>query len=103
KFLSWFLCLFQAEDGIRDRNVTGVQTCALPIYNRMVDRVFSGRHALDMENREVFDRRVEARVVPERAFRHAFTGIDVTLENDLQIGRASCRERLRMSDVASRL
>src|SRR5699024_11403745 len=27
-FLSF---LFQAEDGIRDRNVTGVQTCALPI------------------------------------------------------------------------
>src|SRR5438067_3731272 len=24
---------FQAEDGIRDRNVTGVQTCALPILN----------------------------------------------------------------------
>src|SRR5699024_11557809 len=24
---------FQAEDGIRDRNVTGVQTCALPISN----------------------------------------------------------------------
>src|SRR5699024_7462066 len=24
-------CFFQAEDGIRDRNVTGVQTCALPI------------------------------------------------------------------------
>src|SRR5699024_9620843 len=23
---------FKAEDGIRDRNVTGVQTCALPIY-----------------------------------------------------------------------
>ena len=22
---------FQAEDGIRDRDVTGVQTCALPI------------------------------------------------------------------------
>src|SRR5699024_4755619 len=28
-FLFFF---FQAEDGIRDRNVTGVQTCALPIY-----------------------------------------------------------------------
>src|SRR5699024_5101842 len=29
-----FFCsfVFQAEDGIRDRNVTGVQTCALPIY-----------------------------------------------------------------------
>src|SRR5699024_11350689 len=28
-FFSFFF--FQAEDGIRDRNVTGVQTCALPI------------------------------------------------------------------------
>src|SRR5207249_3325329 len=27
---------FQAEDGIRDRNVTGVQTCALPIYFSIV-------------------------------------------------------------------
>src|SRR5699024_61520 len=27
---------FQAEDGIRDRNVTGVQTCALPISNSFV-------------------------------------------------------------------
>src|SRR5699024_11424602 len=26
---------FQAEDGIRDRNVTGVQTCALPIWLRL--------------------------------------------------------------------
>src|ERR1039457_7172764 len=25
---------FQAEDGIRDYKVTGVQTCALPIYQR---------------------------------------------------------------------
>src|SRR5699024_8670602 len=30
---------FQAEDGIRDRNVTGVQTCALPICP-MVDILF---------------------------------------------------------------
>src|SRR5699024_11281510 len=28
---SFFFFFFQAEDGIRDRNVTGVQTCALPI------------------------------------------------------------------------
>src|SRR5699024_12236787 len=27
---------FQAEDGIRDRNVTGVQTCALPISLRTI-------------------------------------------------------------------
>ena len=30
--LRLFYFFFQAEDGIRDRNVTGVQTCALPIY-----------------------------------------------------------------------
>src|SRR5438067_9224085 len=29
--LFFFFFFFQAEDGIRDRNVTGVQTCALPI------------------------------------------------------------------------
>src|SRR5690606_40838512 len=39
--LSFF---FQAEDGIRDFHVTGVQTCALPIslnmvYNRVHDQV----------------------------------------------------------------
>src|SRR5437773_12368455 len=28
----FFFFFFQAEDGIRDRDVTGVQTCALPIY-----------------------------------------------------------------------
>src|SRR5256886_17334205 len=27
----WFFFFFQAEDGIRDLTVTGVQTCALPI------------------------------------------------------------------------
>src|SRR5699024_12160717 len=27
---------FQAEDGIRDRNVTGVQTCALPILENLL-------------------------------------------------------------------
>src|SRR5207248_7527677 len=28
------LFFFQAEDGIRDRTVTGVQTCALPIFTK---------------------------------------------------------------------
>src|SRR5690625_2119703 len=32
-FETWFgFFFFQAEDGIRDGHVTGVQTCALPIY-----------------------------------------------------------------------
>src|SRR5437667_8076004 len=29
--ISFIFFFFQAEDGIRDRDVTGVQTCALPI------------------------------------------------------------------------
>src|SRR2546430_8667357 len=33
---------FQAEDGIRDLTVTGVQTCALPISHRKVNRVDMG-------------------------------------------------------------
>src|SRR5207248_7781357 len=33
-FVFFFFCFFfQAEDGIRDRTVTGVQTCALPILH----------------------------------------------------------------------
>src|SRR5207237_7852095 len=30
--VSFFIFFFQAEDGIRDSSVTGVQTCALPIF-----------------------------------------------------------------------
>src|SRR5712672_3938714 len=30
--MSFFFFFFQAEDGIRDKLVTGVQTCALPIW-----------------------------------------------------------------------
>src|SRR5437867_9914365 len=33
---------FQAEDGIRDRTVTGVQTCALPISSGAFDIVSHG-------------------------------------------------------------
>src|SRR5437762_1665958 len=36
--LSFF---FQAEDGIRDTSVTGVQTCALPIFSRLAAEVFA--------------------------------------------------------------
>src|SRR5699024_11802219 len=36
--LSFF---FQAEDGIRDRNVTGVQTCALPIFLSVTNQFFN--------------------------------------------------------------
>src|SRR5205823_7776884 len=33
-----FIFFFQAEDGIRDKLVTGVQTCALPILDPSWDR-----------------------------------------------------------------
>src|SRR2546430_12410431 len=35
--LSYCFFFFQAEDGIRDLTVTGVQTCALPISRRLTD------------------------------------------------------------------
>ena len=35
-FYFFFVFFFQAEDGIRDIGVTGVQTCALPISWRYV-------------------------------------------------------------------
>src|SRR5688500_20334166 len=36
-YLSILIFFFQAEDGIRDYKVTGVQTCALPISARAAD------------------------------------------------------------------
>src|SRR2546430_11439443 len=44
-----FFFFFQAEDGIRDLTVTGVQTCALPIWSRRAStererRVFGSIH-----------------------------------------------------------
>src|SRR6266540_5514519 len=45
-----FFFFFQAEDGIRDRDVTGVQTCALPILeadrSRLVEENTKLRHEL---------------------------------------------------------
>src|SRR5690349_22184265 len=35
-FFFFFFFFFQAEDGIRDLYVTGVQTCALPICTKRV-------------------------------------------------------------------
>src|SRR5947208_14124205 len=40
-----FFFFFQAEDGIRDDLVTGVQTCALPIYPRIAQRGARGHRA----------------------------------------------------------
>src|SRR2546429_9650914 len=62
---------FQAEDGIRDVAVTGVQTCALPIYGSCDDFF----HA------------------PEFFLRLRHLGHVVDRMDMGQIGRASCREK----------
>src|SRR5688572_33370127 len=79
---------FQAEDGIRDLTVTGVQTCALPILAPSEGR------AQGLE---------PSRTQPRRGRRRA----RYTLSHQLsptsqvraarQIGRASCREREEIS------
>src|SRR5260370_2197501 len=45
---------FQAEDGIRDSSVTGVQTCALPICYRAARR--AGAHPLPLRKYALMDR-----------------------------------------------
>src|SRR2546426_7649822 len=54
---------FQAEDGIRDYKVTGVQTCALPIYreSRRLER--EERHEL-LRRLRVAPRVRDGRLVP---------------------------------------
>src|SRR5438034_1099004 len=89
--LSLLFCFFffQAEDGIRDHCVTGVQTCALPIS---VGVALPG----------LFDSDGVALLLPNlygdwsgrpiRAPLETGLGRGVALVND-EIGRASCRER----------
>src|SRR5690242_21066585 len=43
-FCFFFFFFFQAEDGIRDRHVTGVQTCALPISTTTFALLDAMRH-----------------------------------------------------------
>src|SRR3989440_9461490 len=86
---------FQAEDGIRDLIVTGVQTCALPIYARKAYHDNRGRVALRKDSPwpTMFPREMEF----ERAFAKAggplLAGLDPTGLGG-KIGRASCRERV---------
>src|SRR2546422_8237119 len=49
---------FQAEDGIRDVAVTGVQTCALPIY-----RTYLTVHESDQEAKQIW-RQIAGKTVP---------------------------------------
>src|SRR5438132_13688352 len=83
--LSFF---FQAEDGIRDHCVTGVQTCALPISAKAVATEAN-------PERPQFDR---VSVALEKGT------AGVSLKSRIaEIGRASCRERVEISGLAEDL
>src|SRR5690606_40482164 len=99
-----------AEDGIRDFHVTGVQTCALPIFH--VNGWFGDYDKLTM-TRTLFERELGLDIdqaLPECLFigdspndepMFRFFPVSVGVANiqALQIGRASCRERVGGSVV----
>src|SRR2546430_11589415 len=85
---------FQAEDGIRDLTVNGVQTCALPI--------FSAAHRLhvpsfsDEKNAALFGKCDNPRGHGHLYLAEATLGgnYDERSGTLYEIGRASCRERV---------
>src|SRR2546430_12516614 len=94
---SWSCCFrvvfFQAEDGIRDLTVTGVQTCALPIclprtqdgYQNTVINEFLFHCAGGRQ----------PAVVDQAALRDHFSHTrSKQTQLHIEIGRASCRERV---------
>src|SRR2546428_8424029 len=85
---------FQAEDGIRDLIVTGVQTCALPILRVAELRIA----AEDLVAALAVQQHLHPRLL--RGLHHVPLGIirelaerHVLMPGD-EIGRASCRERV---------
>src|SRR5256886_13264554 len=89
---------FQAEDGIRDLTVTGVQTCALPISD------YGPRNCRERAGAvEYHSSRRLRQEFPGAALRIAgFDGVSDSLAEAApmmpmlraEIGRASCRERV---------
>src|SRR5256885_11915025 len=86
---------FQAEDGIRDYKVTGVQTCALPIWPAgLASAVYGASEGLEVLLLETYSPGGQAgsssRIENYLGFPTGISG------NELagQIGRASCRERV---------
>src|SRR5688500_20125507 len=82
---------FQAEDGIRDYKVTGVQTCALPISPGGI-RPWRSSHS---RNRSAVSKKSASRAASaEQSTTHA----GAIKELSSKIGRASCRERVNIRE-----
>src|SRR5699024_6467672 len=60
---------FQAEDGIRDRNVTGVQTCALPISATLMVSAGAAEEAAEDAPPAPVEAAVELEELPPQAAR----------------------------------
>src|SRR2546430_6316998 len=88
-----FFFFFQAEDGIRDLTVTGVQTCALPILS---PRPVPSPGGLVVKNGSKIFSRIAVGIPQPESITSISTPSSlrrvVTLT--FQIGRASCRERV---------
>src|SRR5436189_2063268 len=94
-----FCCLFsffffQAEDGIRDTSVTGVQTCALPILTVGVDWLKKNPDDIGMLAHEL-THAVQAYPKADPGWlTEGIADYARQLYGPQQIGRASCRERV---------
>src|SRR2546430_8408738 len=85
---------FQAEDGIRDLTVTGVQTCALPIWRpRTLAFPTGGCRTIGAKSSLAFlwHRR---RIWSRRTFFAKYSETYCARSAFCEIGRASCRERV---------
>src|SRR5699024_11687040 len=91
---------FQAEDGIRDRNVTGVQTCALPIsagtqlwgnIRAMADSDKEERCGYCGAGYAPFGHQERQRPDGNLSQRYCSPGIVFCGRKRTEIGRASCR------------
>src|SRR3712207_9534107 len=91
------MVFFQAEDGIRDIGVTGVQTCALPISGKHA-AMLSACVAAGWPTEGYLDREHPLQqAIEARLGEVAGTPVAAVV---VEIGRASCRVRVEMSVVA---
>src|SRR5687767_1275559 len=78
----FFFFFFQAEDGIRDKLVTGVQTCALPICTAADYIVFCGVHFM-AESADILRAPLQKVVLPDLAAGCSMA--DMAAEDQLEI------------------